>query len=200
VRRSGTSGCVACWGDFMRLAAVVAAAAAVVNLLVLGLLHVVSPEVDPVNRPVSEYALGGFGWLATARTLVEGVGAIALAVALLLGRAMARRVERAAALLLLVVGLLKLAMPLFPVDALGTPATSAGQVHNILGKSDFFPVSISRPSTVPSVGANGQPTGSRGRSGAGGRDSWGVGNTIGGSAWPSVPTWFCPRSGSSSPL
>ena len=35
----------------MRLAAVVAAAAAVVNLLILGLLHVVSPEVDPVTRP-----------------------------------------------------------------------------------------------------------------------------------------------------
>jgi hypothetical protein len=122
----------------MRLTAVVAAAAAVVNLLLLGLLHVVSPEVDPITRPVSEYALGEFGWLAIARTLVEGVGAIALAVALLLERAVARRVERAAALLLLVVGLLKLAIPLFPVDALGTPATSAGQMHNILGNLTFF--------------------------------------------------------------
>jgi hypothetical protein len=34
----------------MRLAAFVAAVAAAVNLLVLGLLHVVSPEVDPVTR------------------------------------------------------------------------------------------------------------------------------------------------------
>ena len=42
----------------MRFAAVVAAAAAVVDVLVLGLLHVMSPEVDPVTRPVSEYALG----------------------------------------------------------------------------------------------------------------------------------------------
>jgi len=42
----------------MRIAAVVAAAAAVVDLFVLGLLHVVSPEVDLVARPVSEYALG----------------------------------------------------------------------------------------------------------------------------------------------
>jgi hypothetical protein len=88
------------------------AAAAVVDLLVLGLLHVVSPEVDPVARPVSEYALGDFGWLATIRTLAQGIGPIALAVAL--------RRERVGALLLLVVGLLKLAMPLFPVDPLGT--------------------------------------------------------------------------------
>jgi Protein of unknown function (DUF998) len=121
----------------MRLAAVVAAAAAVVNLLILGLLHVVSPEVDPVTRPVSEYALGEFRWLASTRTLAEGVGAIALAVALLLERAVPR-VERAAALLLLAFGLLKLAMPLFPVDALGMPATSAGQIHNILGNVTFF--------------------------------------------------------------
>jgi len=114
----------------MRFAAGVAAAAAVVDLLVLGLLHVVSPEVDPVARPVSEYALGDFGWLATIRTFAQGIGPIALAVAL--------RRERVGALLLLVVGLMKLAMPLFPVDALGTPATSAGQVHNLLGNVTFF--------------------------------------------------------------
>ena len=114
----------------MRLAAGVAAAAAVVDLLVLGLLHVVSPEVDPVARPVSEYALGDFGWLATIRTLAQGVGPIALAVAL--------RRERVGAVLLLVVGVLKLAIPLFPVDALGTPATGAGQMHDLLGNLTFF--------------------------------------------------------------
>jgi hypothetical protein len=116
--------------DSMRLAALIAAVAAAVNLLVLGLLHVVSPEVDPVTRAVSEYALGDFGWLATIGTVAEGVGAIALAVAL--------RRERAAALLLLVFGLVKLAMPLFPVDALGAPATSAGRVHSVLGILTFF--------------------------------------------------------------
>jgi hypothetical protein len=113
----------------MRLAAMIAAIAAAVDLLVLGLLHVVSPKVDPVSRPVSEYALGEFVWLATIMTVAEGVGAIALAVAL--------RRERAAALLLLVFGLMKLAMPLFPVDALGMLPTSAGRVHNVLGNLTF---------------------------------------------------------------
>jgi hypothetical protein len=118
----------------VRLAALVAAVAAAVDLLVLGLLHLVSPEVDPMTRPVSEYALGEFEWLATIRTVAQGVGAIALAVAL--------RRERAAAVLLLVFGLMKLAMPLFPVDALGAPATSAGRVHDWLGNLTFwlFPV------------------------------------------------------------
>ena len=80
----------------MRLAAGIAAGAAVVDLLVLGLLHVVSPEVDPVARAVSEYALGDFGWLATVRTVAQALGPIALAVAL--------RRERVGALLLLVFG------------------------------------------------------------------------------------------------
>lgn len=81
----------------MRLAALDAAVAAALDLLVLGLLHLVSPEVDPVSRPVSEYALGDFRWLATIRTLAEGVAAIALAMAL--------RRERAAALLRALVAL-----------------------------------------------------------------------------------------------
>ena len=50
----------------------------------------------------------------------------------------ALRDERVGALLLLVVGLLKLALPLFPVDALGAPATSTGQMHNLLGNVTFF--------------------------------------------------------------
>lgn len=114
----------------MGLAAGVAAGAAVVDLLVLGLLHVVSPEVDPVARAVSEYALGEFGWLATVRAVAQALGPIALAVAL--------RRERVGALLLRVFGLLKLAMLLFPVDALGAPVTSPGLMHNLLGNVTFF--------------------------------------------------------------
>ena len=88
----------------MRLLALVAAVAAALDLLVLGLLHLVSPEVDPVSRPVSEYALGDFRWLATIGTVAAGVGAIALAVAL---RREAQELTRSvdAALLLVVVGL-----------------------------------------------------------------------------------------------
>jgi hypothetical protein len=113
----------------MRIAAVVAAAAAAADLLVLVLLHVVSPDVDPVTRPVSEYALGDGRWLATTGTVAEGVGAMGLAIAL--------RHKRAAGLLV-VFGLIKLTMPLFPVDALGTPASATGNVHNVLGNLAFF--------------------------------------------------------------
>ncbi len=120
----------ACWDGTVRIPAAVAALAAAADLVILALLHVVSPEVDPVTRPVSEYALGAYGWLATIGTLAEGLGALGLAVAL--------RRRRLAAVLLAVFGLAKLAMPLFPVDALGAPATPTGQVHNVLGNLAFF--------------------------------------------------------------
>ena len=126
----GASGNRNCWDGLMRIPSVVAAIAAATDLVILALLHVVSPEVDPVARPVSEYALGGFGWLAAMGTLAEGLGALGLAVAL--------RQKRAAAVLLGIFGLAKLVMPLFPVDALGTPATTTGQVHNVLGNLAFF--------------------------------------------------------------
>jgi hypothetical protein len=67
----------------MRLAAVVSAAAAVVNLLLLGLLHVVSPEVDPVTRPVSEYTLGEFGLAQRAYLVLSALWQLLAALAVL---------------------------------------------------------------------------------------------------------------------
>ena len=70
------------------------------------------------------------GWPRCERFLLEPSALIALAVAL--------RRERVGALLLLVFGLLKLAMLFFPVDALGAPVISAGQMHNLFGTLTFF--------------------------------------------------------------
>ena len=115
----------------MRLAAGIAVGAAVVDLLVLGLLHVVSPEVDPVARAVSEYALGDFGLgRPLCGRLLRPLGRSRS-----LWRCGANGWKLAS---LLVFGLLKLAMLVFPVDALGAPVTSAGQMHNLLGNLTFF--------------------------------------------------------------
>ena len=180
----------------MRLAALVAAVAAAVaaalDLLVLGLLHLVSPEVDPVSRPVSEYALGDFRWLARSGRLLK-----------VLRRSRSRWpcAARAAALLLVVVGLLKLAIPLFPVDALGMPATPAGQMHNVLGNVTFFLFPLAALLLFRAL----RRRGSRLTPGiavvlAIATVGVLVGNAAGGSAWPNVPTSFFPRSGYSSPL
>ena len=43
-------------------AAYIAAGAAVATILLLGSLHVLSPEFAPSWRMVSEYAFGHYGW------------------------------------------------------------------------------------------------------------------------------------------
>jgi hypothetical protein len=67
---------------FSRPAARLAVAAAVVALLLLALLHVLSPEFDPAWRMVSEYALGRFGWALSLLFLAWGISSWALAIAL----------------------------------------------------------------------------------------------------------------------
>jgi len=135
-----------------------AAVAAALDLLVLGLLHQVSPEVDPVSRPVSEYALGDFRWLATIRTLAEGVAAIALAMAL-------RRTSRRAA-----------AGGSRPPETGHTAVSGrcAGDACDACGSDaqrarqrNFLPVSFGGPPAVPSAAAEGKSTHSRNRCGTG---------------------------------
>ena len=81
------------------------------------------------------------------RTVAQALGPIALALAL--------RRERLGAVLLLVFGLLKLAMLVFPVDALGAPVTSAGQMHNLLGNLTFFLFPVAALVFVSAVEAEG---------------------------------------------
>lgn len=59
-----------------------AAAMAVVTLVLLGLLHLVSPEFDPSWRMVSEYANGRFGWVLALMFVSWAVSTWALAFAL----------------------------------------------------------------------------------------------------------------------
>ena len=67
---------------FSRPAARLAMAAAVVALLLLAILHVLSPEFDPAWRMVSEYALGKYGWALSLLFLAWGISSWALAIAL----------------------------------------------------------------------------------------------------------------------
>ena len=72
--------------------------------------------------------------------------ALSLLLDLAIALAVALRRERAAALLLLMFGLIKLAQPLFPVDAVGTPATSAGPFEKVVKvPSPRWPDSLDRP-------------------------------------------------------
>lgn len=59
-----------------------AIAAAVATPLMLVCLRVFSPEFDPSYRMISEYALGGYGWLLSVTFLAWGVSSCALALAI----------------------------------------------------------------------------------------------------------------------
>ena len=63
-------------------AARLAIAASAAALLLLALLHVLSPEFGPSWRMVSEYALGHYGWVLSLMFLAWAVGTWALAVAI----------------------------------------------------------------------------------------------------------------------
>jgi hypothetical protein len=61
-----------------RTAARVSFAAAATSLVLLAVLHVISPELDPSWRMVSEYALGDYGWVLALMFLSMAVSCVAL--------------------------------------------------------------------------------------------------------------------------
>jgi hypothetical protein len=95
------------------------------------LLHLFDPALDPVDRQISEYALGPSAWLMTVAFVVVGVGMGAAGLGLRRSLAPAPRVW--AAWLLAITGLFFLGVAAFPTDAPladGTTAnTFSGQMH-----------------------------------------------------------------------
>lgn len=59
----------------------IAVAAAAGTVILLGLLHVLSPEFDPAWRMVSEYANGSYGWVLSLMFAAWGIASLALAYA-----------------------------------------------------------------------------------------------------------------------
>ena len=68
-------------GGLMRPAGLLAFVLSVATLVALAGLHVLSAEFDPSWRMVSEYALGGYGWLLSVMFACWGISTWALAVA-----------------------------------------------------------------------------------------------------------------------
>lgn len=68
--------------DLKKPPAILAAVMAIVTLLLLALLHVLSPEFDPSWRMVSEYANGRYGWVLALMFVCWAVSTWSLAVAL----------------------------------------------------------------------------------------------------------------------
>lgn len=117
-----------------RAAARLSLAIAATFLVLLGVLHVLKPELDPSWRFVSEYAIGQHGWLMVLAFLALAGGYLALFVAI---RSQARTISGRTGLGLLLVSAAGLAIAgIFVTDPITTAAgdlTTHGQLHNLGG-------------------------------------------------------------------
>ena len=106
-------------------------------VLAIAALHVLSPEIDPVHRPTSEYARGPFGYLMTSAFVSLSIATWALTVGLYRNLPSAG-VHRAGLSFLAIwcVGLLVAAT--FPIDFDDAPQTLAGRIHATNGPIIFL--------------------------------------------------------------
>jgi hypothetical protein len=97
------------------------------------MLHFLSPEVDPIAKGISYYALGKFGWLFTLSLLFVGLACVA--VVGLLWRRCPTQSGRFGLLLLIVWAVLLEAGAIFEMDGPGHVRTLSGRIHSVAGSS-----------------------------------------------------------------
>jgi hypothetical protein len=105
-------------------------------LLNLAALHFLRTDVNPMVEPVSNYAVGAYGFLSTAANIGSGLAALALTLGLYLSIASPGR-SRVGLFLLGLFGVSELLAAIFPIDV-GAQATTIGTIHNIVGNIAFF--------------------------------------------------------------
>jgi Protein of unknown function (DUF998) len=110
-------------------------------VLAIAALHVLSPEIDPVHRPTSEYARGPFGYLMTSAFVSLSLATWALVVGLHRDLQSAG-LHRAGLWFLAVWGAGLLVAATFPIDLDDAPRTLAGRIHTTNGPIIFLNLTI----------------------------------------------------------
>src|ERR671917_870723 len=118
---------------FLALLAIVGIADFLLNIAVL---HYVRPDVNPMLEPISNSAVGPYGFLSTAAAIGGGLAALALLLGLYLGIAPPGR-SYVGLSLLGIYGVSELLAGIFPIDV-GAETTTVGAIHNIVGNIGFF--------------------------------------------------------------
>jgi hypothetical membrane protein len=118
---------------FLALLAIVGIADFLLNVAAL---HFLRPDVNLVLEPISNYAVGPFGFLLTAADIGYGLAALALTLGLYLSIAPPGR-SYVGLFLLALYGVSVLLAGIFPIDV-GGEATTFGIIHNIVGNIAFF--------------------------------------------------------------
>ena len=110
-------------------------------VVIIVALHFLRPDLNPISRPTSEYAVGAYGYLMTSAFFSMSLASWALVIALYQG--VPRPAQSRIGLSLLgiwAVGVL-IAM-LFPIDLDGAPQTMAGTIHAINGPLTFLSLTL----------------------------------------------------------
>jgi bacteriorhodopsin len=119
-----------------RVATIALVAVAYFAVIVV-VLHFLRPDLNPIRRPTSEYAVGPYGFLMTSAFFSMSLGSFALVIGLY--RGVSQRARSGIGLVLLgiwAVGVL-IAMS-FPIDPEGAPQTLSGTIHRINGPLAFL--------------------------------------------------------------
>jgi hypothetical protein len=111
--------------------------------LIVLLLHLLSPEFDPADRFISEYALGSFSYLLTTAFLALGLGSLLLASALFRLESGGGFIWKAGLALLTIWGVSVMLDGIFPIDKGVTPVTSSGQIHLMAAMVAFLALMVS---------------------------------------------------------
>lgn len=117
--------------------ATVAVVGTVSFVALIALLHFLSPDFDPIERPTSEYAAGPFGYLMTLAFVSLSLSTWALVIGLHRDLVEPAR-SRLGLSFLGVWGIGLLVAAAFPIDLEGAPQTLAGTVHKINGPLTFL--------------------------------------------------------------
>jgi hypothetical protein len=119
----------------------VAIAAIAYFVVIIVALHFLRPDLNPISRPTSEYAVGAYGYLMTSAFFSMSLASWALVIALYQGVPGPARSRIGLSLLgIWAVGVL-IAM-LFPIDLDGAPQTMAGTIHAINGPLTFLSLNL----------------------------------------------------------
>src|SRR5262245_35908088 len=104
-------------------------------------LHFLRPDLDPIKRLTSEYAVGQYRYLMTAAFFCMSIATFALLI--VLSKEMRGKARSVIGLALLMIwGVAVLIAMSFPIDPEGAPATTTGKIHETNGPIGFLSLTL----------------------------------------------------------